>query len=88
MRFRLTYEYVNNFINAYYYFFFTYSIRYFFTGNRRPGIRSLPLSPPPRQERPHLLYSCPDGLAHALSEQNMRLHQIVQEHMVSEASEW
>ncbi|XP_049317665.1 myotubularin-related protein 4 isoform X5 [Bactrocera dorsalis] len=60
------------------------SIRYFFTGNRRPGIRSLPLSPPPRQERPHLLYSCPDGLAHALSEQNMRLHQIVQEHMLRE----
>uniref|UniRef100_A0A0K8WDV4 Myotubularin-related protein 3 n=1 Tax=Bactrocera latifrons TaxID=174628 RepID=A0A0K8WDV4_BACLA len=60
------------------------SVRYFFTGSRRPGIRSLPLSPPPRQERPHLLYSCPDGLAHALSEQNMRLHQIVQEHMLRE----
>lgn len=30
------------------------------------------------------MISCPDGLAHALSEQNLRLQQIVHEHKVSE----
>ena len=46
--------------------------------------RSLPLTPPSVPfiiERPVAL-SCPDGLAHALSEQNLRLQQIVYEHKV------
>lgn len=49
-----------------------------------PGMRSLPLTPPASHvhERPTVAISCPDGLAHALSEQNLRLQQIVQEHRV------
>lgn len=49
-----------------------------------PGLRSLPLTPPASHayERPGVAISCPDGLAHALSEQNLRLQQIVQEHRV------
>lgn len=48
------------------------------------GMRSLPLTPPASHvhERPTVAISCPDGLAHALSEQNLRLQQIVQEHRV------
>ncbi|XP_016951923.1 myotubularin-related protein 4 isoform X1 [Drosophila biarmipes] len=42
------------------------------------GIISLP--PTPFQERAQFTICCPDGLAHGLSEQNIRLHQIVQEH--------
>lgn len=48
-----------------------------------PGARSLPLTPPAPHERPLVAISCPDGLAHALSEQNIRLQQIVQEHKVA-----
>ena len=48
-----------------------------------PGVRSLPLTPPGPLERPNAAISCPDGLAHALSEQNLRLQQIVYEHKVS-----
>ncbi|SPP86603.1 myotubularin-related protein 4 isoform X1 [Drosophila guanche] len=44
------------------------------------GLISLPPTPVGVQERPHFTISCPDGLAHGLSEQNIRLHQIVQEH--------
>lgn len=47
-----------------------------------PGARSLPLTPPGVLERPTVAISCPDGLAHALSEQNLRLQQIVYEHKV------
>lgn len=51
-----------------------------------PGIRSLPLTPPGLHlldvGRPSVALSCPDGLAHALSEQNLRLQQIVYEHKV------
>lgn len=47
-----------------------------------PGARSLPLTPPGVLERPNVAISCPDGLAHALSEQNLRLQQIVYEHKV------
>ncbi|XP_017480642.1 PREDICTED: myotubularin-related protein 4 isoform X2 [Rhagoletis zephyria] len=49
-----------------------------------PGARSLPMTPPAQQERPQITISCPDGLAHALSEQNLRLQQIVLEHKVRE----
>lgn len=53
-----------------------------------PGVRSLPLTPPSIQfssERPPVAaLSCPDGLAHALSEQNLRLQQIVYEHKLRE----
>lgn len=49
-----------------------------------PGVRSLPLTPPGLPERPQIAISCPDGLAHALSEQNIRLQQIVHEHKVRE----
>ncbi|XP_037035625.1 myotubularin-related protein 4 isoform X4 [Bradysia coprophila] len=49
-----------------------------------PGARSLPLTPPGVLERPNAAISCPDGLAHALSEQNLRLQQIVYEHKVRE----
>ncbi|XP_055844616.1 myotubularin-related protein 4-like isoform X3 [Episyrphus balteatus] len=49
-----------------------------------PGVRSLPLTPPGMPERPQIAISCPDGLAHALSEQNIRLQQIVHEHKVRE----
>ncbi|XP_049532953.1 uncharacterized protein LOC125949700 isoform X2 [Anopheles darlingi] len=49
-----------------------------------PGARSLPLTPPSvpyAADRPPVAtFSCPDGLAHALSEQNLRLQQIVYEH--------
>lgn len=48
-----------------------------------PGIRSLPLTPPGAPDRP-VVISCPDGLAHALSEQNIRLQQLVYEHKVRE----
>ncbi|XP_017154619.1 myotubularin-related protein 4 isoform X2 [Drosophila miranda] len=44
------------------------------------GLISLPPTPLGIQERPQFTISCPDGLAHGLSEQNIRLHQIVQEH--------
>lgn len=48
-----------------------------------PGGRSLPLTPPSANaERPPVTISCPDGLAHALSEQNLRLQQLVYEHKV------
>lgn len=33
-------------------------------------------------ERSNVQLKCPDGLAHALSEQNLRLQQIVNEHKV------
>ncbi|XP_026837446.1 myotubularin-related protein 4 isoform X2 [Drosophila erecta] len=46
------------------------------------GVISLP--PTPFQERAQFTISCPDGLAHGLSEQNIRLHQIVQEHKLRE----
>uniref|UniRef100_A0A1Q3G322 Lateral signaling target protein 2 homolog n=1 Tax=Culex tarsalis TaxID=7177 RepID=A0A1Q3G322_CULTA len=53
-----------------------------------PGARSLPLTPPSvpfASERPPVAaLSCPDGLAHALSEQNLRLQQIVYEHRLRE----
>ncbi|XP_053697624.1 myotubularin-related protein 3 isoform X2 [Sabethes cyaneus] len=53
-----------------------------------PGARSLPLTPPSvpfSAERPPVAaLSCPDGLAHALSEQNLRLQQIVYEHRLRE----
>ncbi|XP_067638890.1 myotubularin-related protein 3 isoform X2 [Eurosta solidaginis] len=49
-----------------------------------PGARSLPMTPPAQPERPQITISCPDGLAHALSEQNLRLQQIVLEHKVRE----
>lgn len=47
-----------------------------------PGGRSLPLTPPGVVDKPSVTISCPDGLAHALSEQNLRLQQIVYEHKV------
>lgn len=47
------------------------------------GLRSLPLTPPGMPERQPIAISCPDGLSHALSEQNIRLQQIVHEHKVS-----
>lgn len=46
------------------------------------GLISLPPTPQGSQERTQFTISCPDGLAHGLSEQNIRLHQIVQEHKV------
>ncbi|XP_053679949.1 myotubularin-related protein 4 [Anopheles nili] len=53
-----------------------------------PGARSLPLTPPSAPfaaDRPPVAtFSCPDGLAHALSEQNLRLQQIVYEHRLRE----
>uniref|UniRef100_A0A2C9GQY0 phosphatidylinositol-3,5-bisphosphate 3-phosphatase n=1 Tax=Anopheles arabiensis TaxID=7173 RepID=A0A2C9GQY0_ANOAR len=53
-----------------------------------PGARSLPLTPPSvpyASDRPPVAtFSCPDGLAHALSEQNLRLQQIVYEHRLRE----
>ncbi|XP_058056199.1 myotubularin-related protein 4 [Anopheles bellator] len=53
-----------------------------------PGARSLPLTPPSvpyAADRPPVAtFSCPDGLAHALSEQNLRLQQIVYEHRLRE----
>ncbi|KAM8719254.1 hypothetical protein ACLKA7_011894 [Drosophila subpalustris] len=51
------------------------------------GLISLPPTPLGSQERTQFtspLLSCPDGLAHGLSEQNIRLHQIVQEHKLRE----
>ncbi|KAL5275656.1 MTMR4 family protein [Megaselia abdita] len=45
------------------------------------GIRSLPLTPS-GCDRQAIPISCPDGLAHALSEQNIRLQQIVYEHSI------
>lgn len=48
------------------------------------GLISLPPTPQGSQEqRTQFNISCPDGLAHGLSEQNIRLHQIVQEHKVN-----
>ncbi|XP_055708105.1 myotubularin-related protein 4 isoform X4 [Phlebotomus papatasi] len=49
-----------------------------------PGARSLPMTPSGVTERPNVAISCPDGLAHALSEQNLRLQQIVYEHKLRE----
>ncbi|XP_059612654.1 myotubularin-related protein 4 isoform X4 [Phlebotomus argentipes] len=49
-----------------------------------PGARSLPMTPSGVIERPNVAISCPDGLAHALSEQNLRLQQIVYEHKLRE----
>ncbi|XP_055633203.1 uncharacterized protein LOC129773587 isoform X9 [Toxorhynchites rutilus septentrionalis] len=61
------------------------------TNNSRfstPGARSLPLTPPsvpfPAERPPFAATSCPDGLAHALSEQNLRLQQIVHDHRIRE----
>lgn len=51
-----------------------------------PGARSLPLTPPGSGvpfEKGTVAISCPDGLAHALSEQNLRLQQIIYEHKVN-----
>ncbi|XP_060662532.1 myotubularin-related protein 4 isoform X1 [Drosophila nasuta] len=49
------------------------------------GLASLPPTPQgSQQERTQFTISCPDGLAHGLSEQNIRLHQIVQEHKLRE----
>ncbi|XP_030379367.1 myotubularin-related protein 3 isoform X2 [Scaptodrosophila lebanonensis] len=47
-------------------------------------LNSLPPTPQGTQDRTQLIISCPDGLAHALSEQNVRLHQLVQEHKLRE----
>ncbi|GAB0094965.1 myotubularin-related protein 3 [Sergentomyia squamirostris] len=49
-----------------------------------PGVRSLPMTPSGVTDRPNVAISCPDGLAHALSEQNLRLQQIVYEHKLRE----
>ncbi|KAJ6636385.1 Myotubularin-related protein 3, partial [Pseudolycoriella hygida] len=49
-----------------------------------PGARSLPLTPPGVLERPNVAISCIDGLSPALSEENLRLQQIVYEHKVRE----
>ncbi|XP_075154459.1 uncharacterized protein LOC142228054 isoform X2 [Haematobia irritans] len=48
------------------------------------GVRSLPMTPPGLTERQQVTISCPDGLAHALSEENIRLQQIVHEHKIRE----
>ncbi|XP_058978374.1 myotubularin-related protein 4-like isoform X2 [Musca domestica] len=48
------------------------------------GVRSLPMTPPGLTERQQVTISCPDGLAHALSEENIRLQQIVHEHKMRE----
>uniref|UniRef100_A0A1B0B9Q3 Lateral signaling target protein 2 homolog n=1 Tax=Glossina palpalis gambiensis TaxID=67801 RepID=A0A1B0B9Q3_9MUSC len=48
------------------------------------GVRSLPMTPPGLTDRPSIAISCPDGLAHALSEENIRLQQIVHEHKLRE----
>ncbi|XP_043865506.1 myotubularin-related protein 3 isoform X2 [Drosophila mojavensis] len=48
------------------------------------GLISLPPTPQGSQERTQFTISCPDGLSHGLSEQNIRLHQIVQEHKLRE----
>uniref|UniRef100_A0A1I8Q6D3 Lateral signaling target protein 2 homolog n=1 Tax=Stomoxys calcitrans TaxID=35570 RepID=A0A1I8Q6D3_STOCA len=48
------------------------------------GVRSLPMTPPGLTERQQVTNSCPDGLAHALSEENIRLQQIVHEHKMLE----
>uniref|UniRef100_A0A1A9W922 Lateral signaling target protein 2 homolog n=1 Tax=Glossina brevipalpis TaxID=37001 RepID=A0A1A9W922_9MUSC len=48
------------------------------------GARSLPMTPPGLTDRPSIAISCPDGLAHALSEENIRLQQIVHEHKLRE----
>lgn len=67
---------------------FTFSISPSATNSRfsTPGARSLPLTPPSVpfsiQSPPAAALSCPDGLAHALSEQNLRLQQIVYENRV------
>ncbi|KAH8303725.1 hypothetical protein KR018_008555, partial [Drosophila ironensis] len=44
------------------------------------GLISLPPTPQGNQDRTQFSIPCPDGLAHGLNEQNIRLHQIVQEH--------
>lgn len=66
--------------------FYSYISRFSLPG----GVRSLPMTPPGLTERPQVTISCPDGLAHALSEENIRLQQIVHEHKVSrlETSIW
>lgn len=51
-----------------------------------PGGRS-PITPPDQvpvvfEKANNVILSCPDGLAHALSEQNIRLQQIIYEHKV------
>ncbi|KAH8336655.1 hypothetical protein KR074_004118 [Drosophila pseudoananassae] len=48
------------------------------------GLMSLPPTPQNNQERVQFTIPCPDGLAHGLSEQNIRLYQIVQEHKLRE----
>ncbi|XP_064538487.1 myotubularin-related protein 3 isoform X2 [Drosophila montana] len=48
------------------------------------GLISLPPTPQGSQERTQFTITCPDGLAHGLSEQNIRLHQIVQDHKLRE----
>lgn len=54
-----------------------------------PGGRSPNLTPPEAnggaavfEKANNVILSCPDGLAHALSEQNIRLQQIIYEHQV------
>lgn len=56
-----------------------------------PGGRSPNLTPPEIETGPvlfekanNVIWSCPDGLAHALNEQNIRLQQIIFEHRVSD----
>lgn len=53
-----------------------------FSAHQFPSSGIISLPPTPFQERAQFTISCPDGLAHGLSEQNIRLHQIVQEHKV------
>lgn len=52
-----------------------------------PGGRSPNLTPPEGplvfEKANNVILSCPDGLAHALSEQNIRLQQIIYDHKVS-----
>ncbi|EDV34820.2 uncharacterized protein Dana_GF19035, isoform B [Drosophila ananassae] len=48
------------------------------------GLIPMPPTPQSNQERMQFTIPCPDGLGHGLSEQNIRLHQIVQEHKLRE----
>ncbi|XP_020808366.1 myotubularin-related protein 3 isoform X3 [Drosophila serrata] len=54
------------------------------THHQYPSSGLISLPPTPFQERAQFTISCPDGLAHGLSEQNIRLHQIVQDHKLRE----
>ena len=60
----------------------TMNSRFSTPGGRSPNLTPPEVTPVQFEKANNVILSCPDGLAHALSEKNIRLQQIIYEHTV------